>query len=131
MTLQFSNTLINCYGRYDMRYDILMYQDKSPVSCMIKCSTNLSSLIDDWLTDFFQFVCIIPKNALNLAVITNQASYNLNENYVNVEVNSNNKEILTGIEVNMQFLKYSHYEGQQNCIFTENEPDNISINYCH
>ena len=54
---------------------------------------------------------------------------------------SNNKEILTGLEVNMQFccpeeweystrrsrVEYSHYEGQQNCIFTENGPVNISI----
>ena len=38
---------------------------------------------------------------------------------MNVEVNSNIKDILTGIEVNMQFLEYSHYEGQQNCIFTD------------
>ena len=53
----------------------------------------------------------------------------------------NTKEILTGLEVNMQFccpeeweystrrsrVEYSHYEGQQNCIFTENGPVNISI----
>ena len=51
------------------------------------------------------------------------------------------KEILTGLEVIMQFccpeeweystrrsrVEYSHYEGQQNCIFTENGPVNISI----
>ena len=54
---------------------------------------------------------------------------------------NNIKEILTGHEVNMQLccpdeweystrrnrVEYSHYEGQQNCIFTENGPVNISI----
>ena len=43
-------------------------------------------------------------------------------------------EILTGLEVNMQFCcpeewKYSHYEGQQNYIFTENGPVKFPLLY--